>query len=243
MFRKSALAAALVLASGVSFSQAQDPVLDELYGRGVHRYFANDYLQAYDQLSLAINNGSQDPRAYYFRGFAALASGRLDEAEADWQTGAAIEAKGVYGGEIGRSLSRIQGSTRLDLERIRQAARLEAMALNQMKSRARYAPGADMPMVPLNNAAPAPIVPGASAAVPSNPFVDDSAPAAGAAKVDSTDALSGSLEAARPAPVEATPGEVATPAPADAGDGFGGEEPGADPFGGDAPSTDDPFGN
>ncbi len=243
MFRKSALAAAVVLASGVSFSQAQDPVLDELYGRGVHRYFANDYLQAYDQLSLAINNGSQDPRVYYFRGFAALASGRIDEAEADWQAGAAIEAKGVYGSEIGRSLSRIQGSTRLDLERIRQSARLETMALNQMKNRARYAPGDDMPMLQLKNAKPAPVVPGASAAVPSNPFVDDAATAAGAAKVDSTDALSGSLEAARPAPIEATPADTTNPAPVDVGNGFGGNEPGLDPFGGDTTDADDPFGN
>jgi hypothetical protein len=243
MFRKSLLTAAVFISSGCSLVSGQDAVLEEFYGRGVHRFFANDYVQAYEQLNLAIENGSKDPRAFYFRGLAALASGRIEEAEADWRAGAAIEARGLYGNEIGRALARIQGTSRLDLERIRQSARLAALSENQLKSRARYAPSADMPAVPLRGAKPAPVAPAAPAVAADNPFADDPVPATGPAKVESTDALSGSLEAATPKPVTPAPaGEAVTPAPG--GDVFEAPATGNDPFGGATtpPAGDDPFG-
>lgn len=240
MFRKSFLTAAFLISSGCSLASGQDAVLEEFYGRGVHRFFAHDYVQAYEQLNLAIENGSKDPRAFYFRGLAALASGRIEEAEADWRAGAAIEARGLYGNEIGRALARIQGSSRMDLERIRQSARLAALSENQQKNRARYAPSAEVPSAPLRGAKPAPAAPPVAT---DNPFADDPVPATGQAKVESADALSGSLEAATPKPVTPAPaGETVAPAPG--ADVFEAPATGDDPFGGATtpPASDDPFG-
>src|SRR5258706_15852426 len=50
--------------------QAQDHLLDDLYGRGVHAYFSHRYPEANDLLSQAITSGSKDARAYYFRALA-----------------------------------------------------------------------------------------------------------------------------------------------------------------------------
>ena len=64
----------------------EDPALARAYGSGVHAYFSNDYQRAYDDLTQAVEAGTQDPRAYYFRGLAARKLGLLDEAEADFST-------------------------------------------------------------------------------------------------------------------------------------------------------------
>jgi mono/diheme cytochrome c family protein len=50
------------------------------YGAGVHAYYDGNYQTAYDALTAAIEAGTLDPRAYYFRGLTALKLGRLDEA-------------------------------------------------------------------------------------------------------------------------------------------------------------------
>lgn len=255
MLRKLSLAALIAVVGGVSLSTdqvcGQDPVLDELYGRGVHRFFAHDYVQAFDHFSLAINNGSQDPRVYYFRGLALMATGRMDEGQSDWQTGAQIEARGTYDGAIGRSLARIQGPSRVALEHIRQMARVEARTEAKMRDDERYGkPGAaPVPVQPI-----APATQPAPDSVPAdNPFADDAPAAQGAPQVDSNDAFGGTLDSITPEPV--TPADSGTtPGPASdapaGGDVFGGDAPaGGDVFGGDAPgpggdapADDDPFG-
>ena len=67
----------VLLVSGVIWAgawagqaRAQDGVLSQLYGNGVHAYFAGDFVKAHDLLSSAIAGGSRDPRCYYFRGLA-----------------------------------------------------------------------------------------------------------------------------------------------------------------------------
>lgn len=119
--------AAAVAASCLVAAAVEDPVLTTAYGTGVHAYYAGDYQRSYDDLTAAIDGGSNDPRAFYFRGLAALKLGRLDEADADFATGATREAAALGNWNVPRSLERIQGEDRLRLERHRARARVALM--------------------------------------------------------------------------------------------------------------------
>ncbi len=243
MIRTTVFAVALLsLGFGVAgprSASATDPVLMETYGRGVHAYFAGRYDEAYELLTLAIENEIQDPRAYYFRGIVAAATGRPEEAESDWRTGAEMEATRRPVADIGRSLTRVQGSTRLKLERIRQSARMKATAAAAARSKARYgeirqAEGRVLKAPPV--AVDAPPVP--PSAAEDNPFRDDFA--ASDAEVESDDAFKGAIEKAEADSQAKSDGADAS---GDSGDSetdpFGGSTPDEDPFGG---SGDDPFG-
>src|SRR5207253_1283058 len=72
-----------------------EDVLGDLYGSGVHAYFAGRYQDACDSLNTAINGGSKDPRTYYFRAMAKLKLGKDAEAKSDLQQGAQLEAADV----------------------------------------------------------------------------------------------------------------------------------------------------
>ena len=112
--------------------------LDAAYGDGVHAYFAGDYIRAYDDLSQVIEAGTRDPRAYYFRGLAALRQGRDDEAEADFTTGAERESESLGNWPVSRSLERVQGADRLRLERHRVRARVVLLQRQREAERLRY---------------------------------------------------------------------------------------------------------
>jgi len=245
MYRLRFLALALV-AMTYSSANAQSNVLAEYYGLGVHAYFNHDLNQAYDRLTKAIDNGLNDPRAYYFRGLTSVASGREYEAESDYRTGAELEARGNFGPSIGQSLTRIQGSHRLAIEEMRLQARLDFAATAKARSDARYGDieASDSEVLrerpaPRQPVAPPPATPPAA----ENPFANDSP--AGEPKVESKDALEGTMtdpfadDAAPTAPGDA-------PAPAAGDDPFGGSAapaPADDPFGGAAPAGEaDPFG-
>ena len=116
----------------------EDPALARAYGSGVHAYFSNDYQRAYDDLTQAVEAGTQDPRAYYFRGLAARKLGRLDEAEADFSTASEREAEGTGAWPVSRSLERVQGPDRLALERYRIRARVAAFQRDQAAIERRY---------------------------------------------------------------------------------------------------------
>ena len=96
----------------------------QLYGNGVHSFFAGRLQEATEYFNAAIGAGFQDPRCYYFRGLTALREGRSTEADEDFRTAATFEAKGVGGYGLDRALSRIQGHQRLRLERIRLETKL-----------------------------------------------------------------------------------------------------------------------
>lgn len=119
-----AVATALITTSAVA---REDGILAVAYGNGVHAYYSGDYQRSYEELSTTIEGGTQDPRAFYFRGLAALKLGRLDEAEADFALGANAEAAGRGNWPVGRSLERIQGEPRLQLEKHRVRARMTAL--------------------------------------------------------------------------------------------------------------------
>jgi len=96
-------------------------------GDGMHAYHAGQYDRAYDDLTNAIEAGTDDPRGYYFRGLASLRMGRTSEAQADFTTGADRELANGGVRRVSQSLERVQGPDRLTLERYRARARLGAL--------------------------------------------------------------------------------------------------------------------
>ncbi|MEM8912025.1 MAG: hypothetical protein AAGC97_09680 [Planctomycetota bacterium] len=231
-------AVAIITCSHASKASSQDAILTEIYGRGVHAFHAGRFQDSYELLTLAIENGIKDPRAYYFRGFVSHASGRSIAAEADFDTGAEMEAEGGFGPVVGRALERIQGTVRLKLESIREKAKLQAMArgLQRSKTRRSELGIGDGSNVGSMNVQPPP-TPAAE-----NPFADE----LDEPMVEADDALEGVMDnplaGDAPAPPGAAASGAANPFGSDApaaNDPFG-APPATDPFG--APSGDDPFG-
>lgn len=173
--------------------------LARTYGSGVHAYFSGDYDRSYEDLTAAVEAGSEDPRTRYFRGLAALRLGRLDEAEADFSEGADLEARALGGWPVSRSLERVQGHDRLRLERHRVRARVAALERDRAAQRARYSGIEDAQPEVLRRRGPIALPAPAGAA--GNPFVEEPPAAAGPA-------------APLPQPAEEAPAEEAvTPAP------------------------------
>lgn len=138
----SAFVAAMLAVAMSTARGADDPLaISASLGLGMHAYHAGDYQRSYDDLSTVIEAASRDPRAYYFRGLAALKLGRTDEAEADFTAGAEREADGRGTWQVSRSLERVQGCDRLALERHRARARLVALQRSREAEARRYAPG------------------------------------------------------------------------------------------------------
>jgi len=230
MLRKVALVAAGLMLVGVGSPRADEAVLDQLYGNGVHYYFGNDYSRAYDSLSSAIRGGSKDPRAYYFRGLAELRLGREPDATADFSMGASLEATDANGRYfVGQALERVQGPTRKTLEQYRENARAIALERNIQNQQSvfsqqqgaesqvlrRSAPPVEMTPAPIPDRVAKPTLPpeGAPAKAP--------AVTAGKAAAEKTDA-------ADPfAPAAADKKPAAEPAP---GAAPGDQAPGDDPF-------------
>ncbi|MFM9057752.1 MAG: hypothetical protein ACKOSQ_01265, partial [Planctomycetaceae bacterium] len=121
--------------------------ITRVYGAGVHAYFSGDYLRCYDDLTDTIEAGSRDPRTRYFRGLAALCLGRLDEAEADFSEGAQLEAEAGGNWPVSRSLERVQGNPRFQLERHRARARVAALQQARERESTLYGEGAARPEV------------------------------------------------------------------------------------------------
>jgi hypothetical protein len=269
---KSILTVTCILATVVVVAPrtatAQNEVLAEFYGRGVHAYYAGDNVTAEKFLSMAIDNGSTDPRAYYFRGMVAYSNGDMEAAKDDWRRGAALEAAGNINTPIGRSLARFQGTGRLELETIREEAQLKALAEAAKRAKARYGeisaaesqvlrttpPSAATPPATPPATAATPATPPAAAATPAtppaaattppitdagDPFADDMA--IGEPNVQSDDALKGAME--NPFAAGGAVPAASVP-PNDTNNPFGGAASGdaSDPFGGGASAGADPFG-
>lgn len=124
-----------ILASAAT-ALAQADVLNELYGSGVHAYNSGAYREAYDDFSMALRSGSKDPRVYYYRGLAYLKLGRPQEARLDFKKAAALEMGDTdHFYPVSKSLERVQGQARVQIERARADARLVAY---QAVERSRY---------------------------------------------------------------------------------------------------------
>ncbi|HEV3416512.1 MAG TPA: hypothetical protein VG056_06860 [Pirellulales bacterium] len=128
MLRKVALVSAGVLMLGIGSPRADEAILDQMYGNGVHSYFGGDFSRTYESLSAAIRGGSRDPRAYYFRGLAELRLGRQPDAAADFEKGAELEtADSNDRYPVSEALERIQGPIRATVEQYRENARAIAL--------------------------------------------------------------------------------------------------------------------
>lgn len=195
--------------------------LTELYGEGVHRYFAGDSFQAEQMLSRVIESGVEDPLLYYFRGLAREYQG--GDGEFDFEEGARLEAAGKRSlglrNGVGDALTRIQGHTRAKIEKARRDARVAADQQALLMRGAREGAG---------EVAPPTVVPERAPVVP---------------PTDPTDPFGGSATADEPAPAIVPDQDVAPEVDAES-DPFG-DDP-ATPATDDAPATEqpaDPFGN
>ncbi|MBM4000188.1 MAG: hypothetical protein FJ297_11760 [Planctomycetes bacterium] len=193
-------------------AQDEDAIISEWYGRGVHAYYSGKWDEAHALLTRAIEKGARDPRCFYFRGLTFARSGRPEEADADMKRGAALEAADLdrhY--DVARSLQRVQGEIRIQLEKHRDAARIAARELAAKRARAKYeeflkdeqrvllAPiGSQQPTVPAS----------AATREVNDPFTGPAAPAG--SPEPPKDPPAGSPEST-PAPGTPAPG---TPAPA-----------------------------
>ncbi len=113
----------------------------ELYGQGIHAYFAGDLEQAIHSLTAAIDRSDQDPdpKPYFFRGLALSQQGGMEAAQADFAKGAALEAvNGTRSHDVSAALQRIQGTMRTEIERQRSAALKLASEKKKEANRARY---------------------------------------------------------------------------------------------------------
>lgn len=261
---RRAVATAVMMAlvgAGADGQTIENLSVARTFGAGVHAYFSGDFARSYDDMTAVIEAGAEDPRALYFRGLAALRMGRLDEAEADFSTGADLEARALGNWRVSSSLERVQGSERLRLERHRVRARVAMLQQDRSAARKRYSGiEAAQPEV-LRSRRPAAERPGDAA----NPFAEDAAPAARRKAPDSppepepmpepaapaaqTDALEPEPEPATPNSATATPAEPEMPAepaaPAEPAESEAPSEPAAPAAPAEAPATgsEDPFGD
>lgn len=211
---------------------AQD-AMSEIYGQGVHRYFAGDYNGAELLLNEVIAAGSEDPRVHYYLGMCKVAKGGgVLAGIADFEAGAQAEAKSKNSYQVGLALTRIQGAARREIEKARLAARTQVRQQQLLEQRARAestAAGRTVPgtasstLPPANASVPDPLKEGmrseATTVDPVQPTPPDTTNPFGDDPVTPT-------EPGTPAPETPT-------APADTSDPFG-----------TAPaetSTDDPF--
>ncbi len=161
----------VVSLSLANFVHAQDP-LDEMYGQAVHSFFRGDSGHAAELLNEVIDAGSQDPRAYFFRGLC-QSHGSFD-GNPDFERAAQLEIEGKKVVNVGKALERIQGPARISIEKSRSKARLASRSRLLEIQRTRYeemqrggsapAPGGIV-VPPRLDAAPAP-----SAFAPNDPF-------------------------------------------------------------------------
>jgi hypothetical protein len=250
------LAAALAVPQNTC---AQDSaVLDDLYGRGVHAYFSRNSRQAVELLGEAIANGTADPRAYYFRGLALRTLGREEDAALDFKEGAKHEQAGVELIDVvSKSLERVQGGVRLEIENHRRLARLKTRNDRLAREKKRYEDITTddervlrKPATPRPATRPPAVLPGTTPPGAGDPFGEEPAVKPVPAPVDPAE----EKPAVTPEPAdEGTEPPPVKPATKPAADPFGEEpavepapappakpatKPGADPFGEDP--ADDP---
>ncbi|MGA2254096.1 MAG: hypothetical protein ABSG53_05490, partial [Thermoguttaceae bacterium] len=122
---------------------AQEAVLGQMYGKGVHAFFGQDYLKAHELFTTAIDGHCQDPRCFYFRGLTLLKLGRPQDAELDFQRGAKLESSidPTRAFNVARSLERVQGSDRNALEQYRLEARMTVLKRMEDERRVKYEQG------------------------------------------------------------------------------------------------------
>ena len=108
MSRTLILALGGLLVLGTVSVNAQESVVGQHYGEGVHAYFAGDFLKSYESLSAAADAGCRDPRVFYFRGLVQIKLGRSPDGNLDFRKGSELETKDInryY--NVARALERV----------------------------------------------------------------------------------------------------------------------------------------
>ena len=123
-------AACLILGCTAVFPLAaraqQFGAADALYSSGVEAYFRGCSAEAESSFSNLMTVDPNDPRAHYFRALSLMRQGREHEARSDMEIGAQLEARAPNRFDIGKTLERVQGPSRLLLEQYRSRARVAA---------------------------------------------------------------------------------------------------------------------
>lgn len=200
---------------------AQDNLLDDLYGRGVHAYFSRNYEDAYKHLSDAATSGSQDPRVFYFRALTDLRLNKADEATADLKKATELEYNGDAPFQVSKALERVQGNERLMIEDVRAKARLAIRNAAEERAKIRYqdrikAEAKVLRNPPAAGAEPAPPAVAAEEVPPSEPAAEKpAAPAKPATDDPFGEAPAGEAPAKPAVPAEESPAPPAKPAAED----------------------------
>jgi hypothetical protein len=90
MHRKVALVIGAFVLIGCAQALADEVLLANLYGSGVHAFNRGDMKNAHADLSAAIQEGSTDPRAFYFRGLTYFAAGARTRGDCRFQKGIGV---------------------------------------------------------------------------------------------------------------------------------------------------------
>jgi hypothetical protein len=204
--------------------QAQD-ILEQMYGSGVHAFYSGRSDEAQEIFDEVINAGSQDPRVHYYRGLAQIQSqgGMIEAGMADFEQAAQLEVTSRTSANVARALQRIQGPTRIAIEKVRARARLAAKSLQQDAVRG----------LPSN---PQAVPPAGNAPAGADPFANGEGLNGGTPTPMPANNDPGTMPSSDPA----MPG-LNTPAPAGNTNPFGDDTAPA-PAPGAAPATDNPFG-
>jgi len=244
MVRRYGIAALTLglLSSVPSIGRAQD-VLSELYGRGVHAYFAGDTTGSLEFFNDAVTAGSQDPRVYFFRGLVQSSMGMEDAAKTDFEQGAKLEVNSKRAVEVGKALARVQGTNRVMIESARRKARLTAQATKAQILKEQYesVKKSDAEMVRPKELTPPPVETKPEVAN-NDPFANPEKMADGAPTVDEAAPTTPAPAEENSNPFGDDPAAPANEKPAEpaSDDPFGGSDGGATPA--PAPAEDDPFG-
>ncbi len=120
-------------------ADAQNTSDAKLYGQGVHAYNNGEYDAALSLFNAAVDQGSEDPRVFLFRGLVYHQQGKTEEAQEDLKHGAELEAvdkRGFY--PVSPALIRVQGKVRLQIENLRREARANLVQIEKTRAAARY---------------------------------------------------------------------------------------------------------
>ena len=113
----------LLAGSGVVFAQSKSDA-EQLYSSGVLAFYSQRYAEAIGFFNQIEGLGTQDPRAFFFRGLSYSRAGNAAAAAADFETAARMELT-VAGRSysVPKALERIQGRERTFIEQYRRAAK------------------------------------------------------------------------------------------------------------------------
>lgn len=122
-----------------SRTHKKDRALLQVTANGKEAFLAGNHEVAVQLLDVAVANGSNDPRTYYFRGLAKQELGRSDEAAIDYKRAIGLELQPANRIDVDVSLESVQGEARLALKKYRHEAISVARQAGEKKRQAMIA--------------------------------------------------------------------------------------------------------